>query len=271
MFDFNALSLWRKFLGLPNDNLFKTLIVAIMVAFISAVIVSVTAVTLKPLHEANLEQRRQARMEEMIAALPGISDLMLVTLGDELEVSIVDLSSAKFAFNINPANYDQRAATKNPRQSIALPPKEDIAGLGRRANFAPVYMLHRDGELALLVLPVNGLGFQSMLYGYLALEGDLTTIAGLTFYEHAETPGLGARIEEPSWEALWSGREIAGPDGAIQIEVVRGVASAPYQVDGISGATRTGNGVTNLLHFWLGDNGFGPFLAWLKAGEPDND
>ncbi len=265
MADFNPLSWWRRFLNLPNESLLKTLLVAIAVAFVSAVIVSVTAVTLRPLHDANLEQRRQERMEEMIAALPGMADILHGASGDSIEIQIVDLGKARFAPDIDPAGYDQRAAAANPDQSIALSSEEDIAGLGRRANFAPVYLLRRGGELALLILPVSGVGYQSRLYGYLALDKNLTTIAGLTFYEHGETPGLGARIEEPSWEALWPGREIAGPDGTILIEVVRGNASTPYQVDGISGATRTGTGVTNLLQFWLGDNGFGPFLAWLKT------
>lgn len=267
MVDFNPVSWWRRFLGLPNESLAKTLMVAFAVAFVSAIIVSVTAVTLKPLQQANLDQQRQARMTAMIATLPGIADLLQGASGDSLDIAVVDLNTAAFAPGIDPAGYDQRAAATNPDQSIALSSDEDIAGLGRRANYAPVYMLRRDDELALLILPVHGAGYQSTLYGYLALEGNLITVAGLTFYEQGETPGLGARIAEPAWESLWPGKEIAGPDGEIRIEVARGGATELFQVDGISGATRTGNSVTNLLRFWLGDSGFGPFLAALKSGE----
>lgn len=270
MVDLNPRSLWRRFLGLSNDSLAKTLIVAFSVALVSAIVVSVTAVSLKPIQDANLELRRQARMEELILSLPGMAELLQGTSdgGSEasLEIKIVNLDSAGFATDIDPATYDQRSATTNPDLSIALSDEEDIAGLGRRANYAPVYVLRRDEELALIILPVNGIGYQSTIYGYLALEGNLTTIAGLTIYEQGETPGLGSRIEEPEWEALWPGKEIVNADGEIVIEVVRGEASGPFQVDGISGATRTSNGVNNLLQFWLGDNGFGPFLTALKAG-----
>ena len=267
MADFNPLSWWRKILARPNDSLSKTLIVAFAVAFVSAVTVSVTAVTLKPLHEANLERQRQAQMDAMISRLPGIADLLREVEGDALDIRLVDLNAGTFVSDIDPATYDQRAAATDPEQSISLAPDQDVAGIGRRANYAPVYMLRQGDKLALLVLPVHGVGYQSTMYGYLALEGDLNTVAGLTFFEQGETPGLGAKIVEPSWEALWPGKELAGPDGKIWIEVVRGAASEPYQVDGISGATRTGNGITKLLRFWLGEDGFGPFLDFAKSGE----
>jgi Na+-transporting NADH:ubiquinone oxidoreductase subunit C len=258
---------WRKFLDLPNESLTKTLMVAFMLAIVCAIIVSVTAVTLRPLQEANLDLRRQERMQEMVASLPGIAELLGTDSDGVLEIHIVDIDNAKFSTDIEPENYNQREAATNPEFSITLNPDEDIAGLSRRANYAPIYMLRHKDDLALIILPVHGMGYQSTLYGYLALKGDLKTIAGLTFYEQGETPGLGNRIEEAEWEALWAGKEIADANGEILIEVVRGQASGPYQVDGISGATRTGNGVTNLLRFWLGENGFGPFLDKLKTGE----
>jgi len=267
MADFNPISWWRKILARPNDTLSKTLFVAFSVAFVSAVIVSVTAVTLRPLQEANLLRQRQAQMDAMISRLPGMADLLREVDGDALDVRVVDLNAGTFVFDVDPATYDQRVAANDPEQSIALSAEKDAAGIGRRANYAPVYMLRKGDGLSLLVLPVHGIGYQSTMYGYLALEGNLNTIAGLTFFEQGETPGLGAKIVEPSWEALWPGTQLAGPDGKIWVEVVRGEAREPYQVDGISGATRTGNGVTNLLRFWLGEDGFGPFLGLLRSGE----
>lgn len=270
MANLNPRALWQRFINLSNDSLAKTLIMAFSVALVSAVVVSVTAVSLKPIQDANLELRRQARMQDLILSLPGMAELLQGSSdgGAEtsLEVKIVDFAGAWFATDIDSATYDQRAATTDPDLSIALSDEEDIAGLGRRANYAPVYMLLQDEGLALIILPVNGIGYQSTIYGYLALEGNLTTIAGFTVYEQGETPGLGSRIEEPEWEALWPGKEIANAEGEIIIEVVRGEASGPFQVDGISGATRTSNGVTKLLQFWLGDHGYGPFLTALKAG-----
>ena len=95
----------------------------------------------------------------------------------------------------------------------------------------------------------------------------MRTIAALSILEQSETPGIGARIEEEEWLARWQGKQIADENGALQIEVVMEQATGPYQVDGITGATRTSNGVTNMLRFWLGDNGFGPFLTDLREGE----
>lgn len=267
MADRNPLNLWRRFLALPNDNLTKTLVFAFLLALTASVIVSVAAVTLRPYQQANLERERQARMAEIVSALPQISGLLDETGVDALEVRIVDLATGEFVPGIDPASYDQRQAARDPESSTELSPDADIAGLKRRADYAPVYLLRRDRRLQLVVLPVRGVGYQSMLYAYLALQADGNTIAGLTFYEQGDTPGFGARVEDPEWQALWPGKKIADADGTIRISVVRGEATGPFEVDGISGATNTSNGVANMLRFWMGEDGFGPFLAKLRAGE----
>lgn len=260
----SPLAHWRAFLARPNDDRIKTFGIAVLVALVSAIVVSVTSVMLQPLQDAHLEAERQARVEAMLDTLPGMRDMMEETGVDALETRIVSLSDGSFAPDIDPGSYDMQAAAQAPETSIALAPEDDVAGLKRRANHAPVHLLQRDGELMLIVLPVHGTGYQSTIRAMLALEPDLNTVAALTITEQGETPGLGAQIDEPDWQALWPGREIADENGEIEIEVVRGEANGPYQVDGISGATRTGNGVTNMLHFWLGDYGYGPFLDRLE-------
>lgn len=267
MADFNPLTGWRRFLALPNDSRTKTLVITLLVALMSATAVSVTAVMLKPLQLANLERERQARLEAMIGALPGLADILRETGADALETRLVDLDKGSFARDIDPARYDQRTAAADPSLGIALPRELDIAGIGRRANLAPVHILRRGKEIALIVLPVHGSGYQSTIYAYLALKGDLNTVAALIVYKQGETPGLGSRVEDPAWQALWPGKEIADKAGAIRISVVRGQASGPYEIDGIAGATRTTTGITNMLRFWLGENGFGPFLVRLRAGD----
>jgi Na+-transporting NADH:ubiquinone oxidoreductase subunit C len=97
--------------------------------------------------------------------------------------------------------------------------------------------------------------------------GDLKTVAGLTFYAQDETAGVGARILDPAWQAEWPGKRIADAGGEIRIAVVQRGARGPHEVDGITGATRTGEGITRLLRFWLGERGFGPFLARLGSEE----
>jgi Na+-transporting NADH:ubiquinone oxidoreductase subunit C len=154
--------------------------------------------------------------------------------------------------------------------SINIDDKDDIASIGRRANYAPVYILKEGDAIKQVVLPVHGYGLWSTLYGFLALEGDFNTVRGLRFYEQAETPGLGGEVDNPKWRAQWAGKKIFDADGNVEIRVIRGhvepnTANAEYKVDGLSGATLTSNGVTNLLQFWLGDQGFGPYLKKMHS------
>ena len=251
MNEFNPFLWWRRFLALPNTSGLKAVVVVLLVSMTCAIIVSVTAVTLRPIQQANLEAERKARLAVLLRALPGIGDMDRGAEPPSIKTVIVDLATGSIVEGRDPLAYDQRAT----------------AGAGRRAQYAPVHLVRRNTELALVILPVHGPGYQSMLYGYLAIEPDVKTIAAPTFYEQAETPGLGDRIMEPAWLSKWPGTEIADEEGNLRVAVVQGDAKRPHEVDGISGATRTGNGVTNLLRFWLGDSGFGPFLKRLATGE----
>ena len=113
------------------------------------------------------------------------------------------------------------------------------------------------------------------MHGYLAVAGDGMTVRGLRFFEHAETPGLGDQIDDVEWRAQWAGKQIYGTNGLPRIEVVRGFVQpgddAPYQVDGISGATFTGRGVTNLIRYWTGPHGFGPYLENIQEQFDGNE
>jgi Na+-transporting NADH:ubiquinone oxidoreductase subunit C len=113
------------------------------------------------------------------------------------------------------------------------------------------------------------------MFGYLAVAGDGATIRGLRFYEHAETPGLGDQIDDAEWRAQWSGKQIYGQDGLPRIEVIRGFVQpgdgTHYQIDGISGATFTGRGVTNLVRYWTGPHGFGPYLSRIQDESDGNE
>ena len=109
-----------------------------------------------------------------------------------------------------------------------------------------------------------------MSHGFLALQADTRGVFGLQFYEHAETPGLGGEVDNPGWQALWRGKPLYDERGALRIEVVKGKVqsgtNAAYQVDGLAGATFTSLGVSNMLRFWLGEQGFGPYLAKVREG-----
>lgn len=262
MADFDPLNWWRRFLALPNDSRTKTFGVAFLVATVSAVAVAVTAVSLKPLQTENAERQRQAQMQDMLASVPGLAQMLQDTQADTLETHIVDLERGVFADDIDPTSFEP-----DPERGFVLDQSDDIAGIGRRPDLTPVYVVNDDGDLSLLVLPIYGTGYQSTIRAYLALESDLNTIAALSIYEQGETPGLGTRIAEPAWQNQWSGKQVADETGAIAINVVRDGSGGVHEVDGLSGATRSSSGVGNMVRFWLGENGFGPFLANLRDKE----
>lgn len=264
---FNPLVIWREFLARSNDDRIKVFGIAILVALVCSVVVSMASIALRPMQEAHLVAEREARMAAMLDTLPGMREIMEEAGVDRLETRLVDLETGVFAVGVDPETYDVQAALNDPEESLAIPPEIDVAGLRRRALYAPVHLLESNGELLLIVLPVSATGYQSTVRAMLALEADLRTVAALTIIEQAETAGIGSRVEDPDWLALWPGKQVANDAGEIVISVVRGKGSGPHEVDGISGATRTGSSVGNMLTYWLGDHGFGPFLDNLSRGE----
>jgi Na+-transporting NADH:ubiquinone oxidoreductase subunit C len=119
------------------------------------------------------------------------------------------------------------------------------------AGNLPIFTWTEDGadKASKYAFPISGKGLWSMLYGYLSLEADLETIAGISFYKHGETPGLGAEIEKPWFQTQFTGKKLYDADGnAVDFLVVKpGTKLTPTSVDGISGATLTGKGVQALL------------------------
>ncbi|MEH6472874.1 MAG: Na(+)-translocating NADH-quinone reductase subunit C [Halopseudomonas sp.] len=256
-----------------NDTISKTLIVTISLCVVCAVLVSAAAVGLKPLQEAN---KRLDKMTNVLAAAN------ISTEGQDIEAlfdssvvaRVLDLEQNTWADNIDPANYDETKAVKDPAQAVQLSSDQDQAGIRQHARYKTLYMVKNGDAVETLILPIHGKGLWSTLYGFMALEGDFNTIVGLGFYAHAETPGLGGEVDNPRWKALWPGKKVfTGDDssnaaiGLIKGKVDPANKSAAHQIDGLAGATLTSNGVTNLVQFWLSENGYAPFLAKLRAGE----
>lgn len=253
-----------------NDSIRKTLLVAFALCIVCSVIVSGAVVMLQPAQEAN---KALDRKRNILAAAGLLHDGESVEAQfTQVQTRIVDLRTGEFTQQVSAPDYDQRKAARDPSGSDELPATQDIARIGRREHFATVYLVaDAQGQIAKIILPVRGYGLWSTLYGFIALESDANTIAGMGFYEHAETPGLGGEVDNPRWKALWPGKQVYR-DGDVAITLIKGVVNpdspnAPWQVDGLAGATLTSNGVSNLLHFWLGQNGFAPFLNKLRAGE----
>lgn len=258
-------------MAINKDSVSGTLLVALVVCLVCAIIVAVAAVMLRPVQQANqLADKRSNILQAAGLYQPGMD---VEATFERIERRFVDLESGEFVEM--PDDYDQRKAARDPQLGERLPAKQDIASIRYQADVAEVY-LSRDesGAVEVIILPVHGYGLWSTLYGFLALESDANTVAGLGFYEHAETPGLGGEVDNPRWKAIWPGKEIYDEDGDLAIEVIKGTVDnssdkAEHQVDGLAGATLTTRGVDNLVRFWLGENGFGPFLDRLRNGAID--
>ncbi|MDB2384382.1 Na(+)-translocating NADH-quinone reductase subunit C [Endozoicomonas sp.] len=261
---------------MSNDSIQKTLLVTILLSLVCSIVVSAAAVFLKPEQEANkvLDVQRNIVAIAGLAKEPkGLSNHQIGELFETITPKLVNLETGKFVEADKEAieAYDQRLAAKDPKKSHTLMASADIASIKRQANIAKVYEIKKDGKLDTLILPIHGYGLWSTLYGFIALDGDLNTVGGMGFYEHAETPGLGGEVDNPGWKAKWVGKAVYDNKGSVGLGVIKGAVDpanslAKYQIDGLAGATLTSNGVTNLVHFWMGKDGFGPFIKHLKAG-----
>lgn len=279
-----------------KDSLANTFTVATVLCLVCALVVSAAAVVLKPMQKRNAQLDRKSN----ILVVAGFSKEEIRETGIEelfnerFEATIIDLDTGEEASEackaaMNSAGkaledvigeYDQMWASKSKKgekwaekdeDCVAickkLDKKEDKCGIKYREKFSHVFKRKSaDGKVEKYVFPVRGNGLWSMMQGYMAVEPDFQTVAGLTFYEQAETPGLGGEVMNPEWKKKWPGKKIYDGDN-VGLKVIKGDQSSnPYGVDGLAGATITSNGVTNMTKYWLGPSGFGPYIEKQKSG-----
>ncbi|MEO6698873.1 MAG: Na(+)-translocating NADH-quinone reductase subunit C [Paraperlucidibaca sp.] len=257
---------------MANESQLRTITVALVLSVVCSVALAAAVTLLKPIQLANQALDKQRK----ILAAAGV---LAEGEGDATEVGakfqkferyLVDLNTGAYSRIELDDRYDQRKATKQADSSMALSGEQDVADVRRRAEKADVYLLRDEqGQLSRLVLPVSGYGLWSTMYGYLVLEKDANTVAGITFTDQAETPGLGGEVDNPKWQAQWVGKQVYDDSGKAALHLKKGGvdASKPeasYQIDALSGATLTSNGVSNMLEFWMGDLGFKQFLSKVR-------
>lgn len=257
-----------------RDSIANTIFVAVALCVVCSVLVSTAAVGLRPSQEANKLREKKKNILQA-AGVYEAGDNVDRKYEARVIPKVVDLATGQYVSDseFNPTTFDQRAASKDPEMSIKIDPENDLADIKRREKYSVVYMVKGEsGKVEKYVLPVYGKGLWSTMYGFLALDNDLRTIRGLSFYEHGETPGLGGEVDNPAWKEQWDGKLAFGEDGEVQVEVIRGTVepsspNAEYKVDGLAGATITSRGVTNLIQYWLGPHGFGPYLDKVKQNK----
>jgi Na+-transporting NADH:ubiquinone oxidoreductase subunit C len=252
-----------------QDSIGKILGVAFALCIVASVLVSGAAVMLKPQQVANKALDFKRNVLGAVGLQVASSDVEAV-YAQRIEARIVDLNSGKFTEEYDPANFDQVSLTGSDATSIALEASEDVAKILRRENFSIVYFVKSEaGEIENVILPIRGKGLWSTMYGLLILENDLNTVAGVGFYQHGETPGLGGEIDNPNWQKTWVGKKVFDESGVPAFDIVKSKNPSleQHQVDSLSGATLTSKGVAQAVQFWLSEKGFKTFLKNYANGE----
>ena len=253
-----------------NESITKTIGVAFCVCLICSLVVSFSAVSLRDLQNENkLNDKRIKILQAADIYNPDeeIKDQFL-----KLETKFVNFETGKLMdtyMDFSLEEYDPILATRDSNLSSKVPTSEDIAVIKNRENIGKIFILRNDDySINKLILPIRGYGLWGTLYGYISIENDFNTIAGIEFYDHKETPGLGAEVDNPKWKNLWPGKEIY-QNGEVSLTVIKGKVDnndkgAQYEIDGLSGATITSRGVTNMIAYWFGESGYSKLFKELN-------
>ncbi|MBN1142286.1 MAG: Na(+)-translocating NADH-quinone reductase subunit C [Deltaproteobacteria bacterium] len=259
---------------MSKETTSKTIAVALGVCLVCSVLVSLATVSLKDRQERN---RRLDKLKNIlvVSGLYSKKADIAKTFQDKLRPRIVELETGvplpeeRYDGLLNTRDFDLNRVAADPRYGMTIPAEQDLAGIKRRPRFMIVYDVIHDGAVEKIILPVYGKGVWSTLYGFMALGKDLKTVEGFSFYEHGETPGLGGEVDNPRWQRSWVGKQAFNKRGELAIEVLRGKVDpedpkAVSRIDGLSGASLTTRGVNNLVRYWLGEHGYGPYLDRLR-------
>jgi len=245
---------------------------AAAVCVVCSIFVAGSAVALKERQDINAVVDKQKQVLKVAGLLKEDETISNAEVAKRFETNlvprVVNLETGEYAADVDAAGFDQDKAAKDPATSEAAP-AGNPAKVQRVPKQALIYQLvGPDKAIKALIIPVEGKGLWSTLKGFIALDTDTTTVQGLTFYSHKETPGLGGEVDNPKWKALWPGRKVFDDQWNAKLTVVKGQAGPPaddpFRVDGLAGATLTSRGVTHLVQFWLGADAFGPYLKRFR-------
>ena len=259
---------------MQKDSIGQAFKVILGICLVCSFFVSAASVFLNPIQRNN---HRLERIKNILIAgglyREGID--VEATYHRRIEPVVIDLRTGepvaadRLGDSLDVDDFDIQTLAVDPEYGEVVPAEQDLAKIKRRPKVMAVYFVRTGNRFNKLILPIYGKGLWSTLYGFLTLERDLRTIAGITFYHHGETPGLGGEIDNPRWQSQWQGKRAFDSKGRVILEVLRGAIdplseAADHQIAGLSGATITSRGVDNLVAYWLGEGGYGPFLKRLR-------
>ncbi len=252
-----------RLFALPNEHPAKTIMIALILCLVCSALVSTTAILLKP--RILLNEEVLSKQREILRVLGRYQTGENISAAfSEVETRLIELATGEYVSHIDASSYNYDKAILVPATRVEIKPQDDIAKVSAIARYAPVYLFKKQGITTHIVVPVYGTGMWSTMRAYLALESDGNHISGISFYKHGETPGLGGEITNPRWQAKWQGKRVFDAQGQVRFMLSKVAnsdpATAKFQVDAIAGATITSDGVSNLIRFWLGDQGYGPYF-----------
>lgn len=219
-----------------------------------ALILSLMFTGLKDIHMKN---EAIYNKQAILSAIQNDLDKPLVEMTQEDIQAVFDESIEQKVYNMNGEELSQeevealgytggRAEDVNMEQEMKKPEEERVL---------PLY-IYKSGDKERYIASVRGKGLWDAIWGNIAFQDDLNTIAGVNFDHKSETPGLGAEIKDnAAWKDQFIGKKIFDNGEFVSIDVVKGgvVVPSEHKVDGISGATITADGVEDMLEDGLED------------------
>lgn len=193
------------------------------------------------------QQDLQVELDRRINVLKAFGTPVTDARGRKISAAEVDRI---FAEHISELVLDAQTGKPIPDLTSADVSRDELEQKVR----LPLYVWKDGGKPAKYAFPISGKGLWSTIYGYLALDKDLGTIVGATFFRHGETPGLGGEVSSDWFQKQFAGKKVFADGRLLGFEVVKGPVRNKYPggsdhaVDGISGATMTGNGINVFLN-----------------------
>jgi len=232
-----------------NSNIYTILFAAVVVT-VSAVLLSLAVMFLKPAQERNV---RQEKMTDILYTI-GLDKEALVSKaaaeGLQLNYKLIESYFNKYFLKQYALKAD--GTVDESVKAFDINMKAEVKKPTDQQRY-PIYIAEVDGE-KYYVIPLYGKGLWDDIWGYIALEGDLNTVKGVKFGHKGETPGLGAEITKKWFENQFKGEKIFDKDGTFKGITLSKTNKDPenkdkedHEVDAISGSTLTSNGVTNML------------------------
>lgn len=215
---------------------------AAAICIVCSLAISGTALGLRDLQNMNIEIDKKKNVLAA-AGLVVAKEKVLETFKAKVQAKVVNLKSGKVV--------ETPVADLSNSQLSA-----DIYRMSTEdAQLRPVYLVGQGAE-QVTIIPIAGKGLWSTVYGFLALKTDRNTIKGVTFYKHGETPGLGGECDKEWFTSNFVGKTLKDASGKVVFGVAKGKQSPAnckryggieHCVDGMSGATITSNGITELV------------------------